>query len=407
MPERRPRIAIVRGHLATPWELRPWERLTDRYDVSYLLSERNNFDVTSIGLPAIRVSTLRDRLPRGRIGDVVTGLAGDRYFDLERALAGFDVVHAEELSFWFAAEAARVKDAPGCGWRLVQTVWETLPFGRTYRNREARANRDRVLAATDLFLAGTERARAGLRLEGVPDDRIEVCAPGIDLERFGAAAAPDPPPAEHLIVSPGRLVWEKGHQDVLRAVAAIREGIVGDGDAPLPRVLIVGRGPEGERLEAYARELGLADRVELRSVGYGEMPSVYARASCMVLASLPLAGGALHPFALPRMFWEEQFGYVLAEAMAAGLDILTTTSGAIPEVAGDSATYFAPGDWVGLARLLLDGPLARPPAARVEHPRQRVEHFSTEAAAERLGAVYDRLIASSTASVSPAARSHE
>jgi glycosyltransferase involved in cell wall biosynthesis len=175
----------------------------------------------------------------------------------------------------------------------------------------------------------------------------------------------------------------------------------------VPRVLIVGRGPGEARLRAYAEELGLAEHVELRAVGYDEMPSVYARASCMALASLPMAGGGFHPFDLPRVFWEEQFGLVLAEAMAAGLDILTTTSGAIPEVAGDSASYFAPGDWMGLARLLAAGPLARPPGARVEHPRERVERYSTVAAAERLAAVYGRLIPSSTASTSPAARSHE
>ena len=404
--DRRPKIAIVRGHLATPWELRPWERLLDRFDVSYLLSDRNDFDVSSLRVPSIPVRTLRGRLPGGRVGDVVAGMAGERYFDLERHLAGFDVVHAEELSFWFAAEAARVKGAPGCGWRLVQTVWETIPFLRAYRNREARANRERVLAATDLFLAATERARDSLRLEGVPAERIEVCPPGIDLERFrGAPGGPEP--EEHVILSPGRLVWEKGHQDVLRAVAALRRGVVGDGGVPAPRVRIVGGGPEEERLRSYADELGIADRVELGGVPYDEMPGVYARASALVLASLPMAGAGFHPFDVPRVFWEEQFGMVLAEAMAAGLDVLTTTSGAIPEVVGDSATYFAPGDWIALARLLAEGPLARPPGARVEHARERVERYSTEAAAARLGDAYERLIRSSTASASAAVRSQE
>jgi glycosyltransferase involved in cell wall biosynthesis len=186
-------------------------------------------------------------------------------------------------------------------------------------------------------------------------------------------------------------VWEKGHGDLLRAVAALRDGLVGEPVAP-PRVHIIGQGPEHDRLLAYASELGLGDRVEIRSVPYDEMPSVYASASCMVLGSLPMAGSGFHPFDVPRVFWEEQFGLVFAEAMAAGLDIITTTSGAIPEVLGDSARYFAPGDWLELARLLRDGPLARPPGARVEHPRERVERYSISAVADRLGSIYERVL---------------
>jgi glycosyltransferase involved in cell wall biosynthesis len=388
----RPRVVVVRGHLANPWELRPWELLADRFDVAYLRSGRNLFDTSSLELDAVPVRTLRDRLPRGRAGEVLTGVLGDRYFGLTEHLAGADVVHAEELSFWFAAEAARAKRAPGSRFRLVQTVWETLPFLEAYRNRHARKFRREVLAETDLFLAATERARAGLRLEGVPDERIAVCPPGIDLERFGAGRAAGDPPGEHLVLSPGRLVWEKGHQDVLRAMAALREGIVGD-PVPPPRVLIVGSGPEEARLRAYARELGLDDRVEIRSVPYDEMPSVYARASCLVLASLPMAGAGFHLFDVPRVFWEEQFGMVLAEALAAGVDVLATTSGAIPEVLGDNGTYFAAGDWLGLARALREGPLSRPPGARVEHSPERVERYSAAAAADRLAAAYERVLA--------------
>jgi glycosyltransferase involved in cell wall biosynthesis len=318
---------------------------------------------------------------------------GDRYLGLADRLAGADVVHAEELSFWFAAGAARAK-LDGGRFRLVQTVWETLPLLDTYRNREAKANRRAVLEATDLFLPVTERAAAALRLEGVAAERILVCPPGIDTERFREASGPVPTPADHVVLSPGRLVWEKGHQDVLRAVAALRDGLIaGSEETPLPRVMIVGRGAEEERLRSYARDLGLADRVEIVAAGYDEMPGVYARASCLVLASLSMAGGGLHPFDVPRIFWEEQFGMVLAEAMAAGLDIIATTSGAIPEVAGDSAKYFAPGDWIGLARTLAAGPLARSPGARVEHRAERVERYSTAAAAERLAAAYGRALA--------------
>jgi len=80
--------------------------------------------------------------------------------------------------------------------------------------------------------------------------------------------------------------------------------------------VIVGDGPERRRLGAVTADLGLADIVEVRaSVPYDEMPALYAQASCFVLASLPVR------------FWEEQFGMVLAEAMAGYLPIVASTSG--------------------------------------------------------------------------------
>jgi glycosyltransferase involved in cell wall biosynthesis len=109
------------------------------------------------------------------------------------------------------------------------------------------------------------------------------------------------------------------------------------------------------------------------------MPALYAQASCLVLASLPVR------------FWEEQFGMVLAEAMAGYLPIVASTSGAIPEVLGASGSYVAPGDWVGLADTLERGPLAGRPGARQTVPPERLERFSVAAAARRVRAVYDEL----------------
>ena len=58
-----PRVLIVRGQLVTPWELRPWAELPERFDVSYLLTRSNEFDAGSLPLRAERVTALRDRLP--------------------------------------------------------------------------------------------------------------------------------------------------------------------------------------------------------------------------------------------------------------------------------------------------------------------------------------------------------
>ncbi|MGD0386103.1 MAG: hypothetical protein ABSB73_08200, partial [Solirubrobacteraceae bacterium] len=57
-----------------------------------------------------------------------------------------------------------------------------------------------------------------------------------------------------------------------------------------------------------------------------------------------------------------------------------------------AATLFAPGDWVGLAKALARGPLARAPGARVEHDPLVLEHYSARAAAARLAAAYDEVL---------------
>jgi glycosyltransferase involved in cell wall biosynthesis len=386
-----PHILIVRGHLVTPWELGPWLELPERFEVRCLLTPSNRFTPPE-GLRYVEVRALRDFLPHGPLGEVATGLLGDRYLSAGKAFDWADIVHAEELSFWFAADAARRRRAHG--FRLVQTVWETLPLLTAFRNRHARINRALVLAETDLFLAATERAALALRLEGVAQERISVSPPGIDVKRF-AGLEPGLPPTQHVLISPGRLVWEKGHQDVLRALALLRRGIVTTdaGPQPRPRLLIVGSGPEARRLSAYGRELGLEEDVEIRNVPYNEMPALFGAASAMVLASQSAAMAAYHPFDVPRAFWEEQFGLVLAEAMAAGLDIVASTSGAIPEVlAGTSAQLVAPGDWTGIAQALASSPLSREPGVRVKYPAEVVERFSTKSAASRLASAYDGLL---------------
>jgi glycosyltransferase involved in cell wall biosynthesis len=359
----RPRVVLLRGHNANPWDLRPWELLRDDFDVTVLVTGANRFDLEDLALGRVPVGSVRQRLPRGRAGELAALARGDGYRGLEERLAGADVVHSAELGVWFSGQPARLKER--LGFRLVLTVWETIPFGETFRAFRGRADRRDALAATDLYLAATERARRCLLLEGAAADRIEVSYPGVDVERFAGAAREAP--AEHLVVSPGRLVWEKGHYDVLRAAASLPEP---------PRVLLVGAGPERERLLRSAAELGLADRVQIRSVPYAAMQDVFAEASCVVLGSLPIP------------LWEEQFGMVLAEAMAAGVPVLASTSGAIPEVLGGQGRLFAPGDWPRLAQLLGDE-LAGPPR-RAEYD---VSRYTLEAAAARLRAAYERVLA--------------
>jgi len=348
----------------TPWELRPWELLLDDYDVRCLVTRRNRFDPESLAVPVEQVRTVRDLLPRGRLGDLAVLGPGDRYLSLKEHLEDAAIVHSLELGNPWSGQPAALRRE--LGFRLVLTVWETIPLHDTYRHFRGRAFRSEALRETDLFLAPTERARDALVLEGVERERIELCPPGVDVERFSALER-----QPEVVVSIGRLVWEKGHQDVLRALAAIRRGIV---PGEPPRLLVVGSGPDEVRLRRHARDLAVDDLLEVTSLSYEQMPTAYARASCLVLASLPTP------------LWEEQFGMVLAEAMAAGVPVVAAASGAIPQVVGEAGTLFPPGDWVELARVL-----ARP-SLRVA-PAEFVAQYSTAAAAERLAGAYRRVLA--------------
>jgi glycosyltransferase involved in cell wall biosynthesis len=371
-----PSVVLLRGTAVNPWELRPWERLRESgaFDVRVVVPPDNQFDLSTLRLPQLPVRTAGDAMPPGAPGRVLLKAVGQRHFGLDDALAGADIVHAAELGYWFSRQAARLKQR--LRFRLALTVWETLPFLEAYRNIRTRRYRREVLQATDLFLAVTERARRALSLEGAPDQWIRVCPPGVELERFASGRQPVPS-GTRVVLSIGRLVWEKGHQDLLRALALLRQQGIED-----VRAVVVGVGPEERRLRGVAKDLQLTDRVEFRGgIPHDEVASAFAAATCLVLASMPTP------------YWEEQFGMVLAEAMAAHVPIVAAASGAIPEVLQGHGTLFEPGDWVGLADALSKGPLAPEADTRDAPDPSLLELYSSEAAAARLGAAYDELLA--------------
>lgn len=383
-------VLLLRGHHPTVWGLRAFEGLPERFAVRLAVTGRPHYSLEGLELEQVPVRTVRDRIPGGTVASVVTLGLPDRVLGAEQIYASADIVHAEELSLWFTAQAARLKAR--LGYRLVVTVSETLPLLDAFRNPHGRRYRAETLAAADLYLAISQHAYDCLLLEGVPEEKVVLSYHGIDLKRFAQPRAEGV--GEHVILSPARLEWEKGHHDILRAVAVLKQGLV-----PAPpeavkglRLMLVGAGPEEKRLRAHAAELGIADAVTIGRVPYDEMPALYARASALVLASLPRSGCSLYPGDIPRCFWEEQFGMVLAEAMAAGVPMIVSTSGAIPEVAGGEAEYFAPGDWMAIARALAEGPLSRAPATRVDYPSERLESYSVPAAARRIAAAFDRVL---------------
>ncbi|MDQ6807419.1 MAG: glycosyltransferase, partial [Actinomycetota bacterium] len=122
------------------------------------------------------------------------------------------------------------------------------------------------------------------------------------------AAQPQPPP-QPTLTTVGHLIPRKRHADVISALARLSPR------HPDLGYLIIGDGPERERLKAHARSLGVADRVELR----GQLPPKQVAKSARE-ATL---------FVLPSV--DEAFGVAYIEAMAGGVPAIGCRSEDGPE----------------------------------------------------------------------------
>jgi glycogen synthase len=139
----------------------------------------------------------------------------------------------------------------------------------------------------------------------------------------------------------GRLAPQKGVR-VLVAAA----GLLEDESA---QVLLVGDGPERPALEREAERLGVGGRLHFVGfLAHERLPAVMSHADLLVLPSL-----------------YEELGTVLLEAMQAGLPIVASKTGGIPDVIEDGVNgmLVPPGDPEAIAlaidRLLANRDLAR------------------------------------------------
>ena len=377
----KPRIVVLHGHHLSKTGWKVWDHLKDDFDFSFAVTDHRSNRDDGGNQPHRIAKSRRGFLPRGKLFDLAVLGPGDKYRDLKSTVEGADIVHSVEIGPWYSGQAAQLRQQTD-DFKLVITIWETIPLLNAYRRKRAHEYRQATITATDLFLPTSERSRLALLLEGVDDDRIQVCLPQVDTAAFSQHPRKPVDADSPLIVSPARLVWEKGHQDVLRAVALLHRGLQRrpDGSIVRPRLLIISTGPDEQRLRQHAEELGIGAFVEFRlHVPNDQMGAVFASAACVVLASLPV------------WHWEEQFGMVLAEALVSGTPVITTRSGVIPDVVGSSATLIDPGDWVALARELAEGPLNAPPVAPAIDPHF-ADVYSIEAYANRLRAAYTRVL---------------
>ena len=128
---------------------------------------------------------------------------------------------------------------------------------------------------------------------------------------------------EHIIGYIGRLVPEKGLAWLLATMRKL---------PPQVHCLIIGSGPMRGELELWSELPSLAGRVHLLDTKPAEELSRYL--NCMDVLVVP---------SQTTRHWKEQYGRVIGEAMACGVPVVGSDSGAIPEVV-DSAGLIVPED---------------------------------------------------------------
>lgn len=338
------KLALLKGNRFNPWHLQAFMRMpgvevtafraeseiqryfTERADkeVDFPV-ERIYFDTQAGWLPT-RLARLLQTQYLGRAA---------RIMPFAERLEGFDLIQSWELFTDWSEQALEARRRWGIP--LSVMVWDNIPFNME-REPRRRALKQRVAREADRFLVHTERSLRMLDIEGVDEERILKLDPGVDTTLFcpgrGQRRKLGLVEDAFVILFVGWLLPRKGIDFLL---LALRE-LLRDANLARPvQLLVVGSGPGRDRVEKLAGRLNVGGRcVFAGSVPYGRMPEVFRSADVFALPSI----------AMPD--WQEQFGMALIEAMACGVPVVSTYSGAIPEIVEDAAQLCQPNDFLSL-----------------------------------------------------------
>ncbi len=230
-------------------------------------------------------------------------------------------------------------------------VWDALPLLRRAALRRA----DAVTSCS------TYTAQQLVSAQHVASDHVFHIPLSLDPEFMELAESapnlPPPPdfPGGRIILSVGRWAANeryKGLDHLIRALPELQR------QTKNVYLVAVGDGDDRPRLEALARETGVANSVIfLRGLSRADLVACFAR--CDVFA-LPSAG--------------EGFGYVFVEAMALGKPTIGGAHGGTPDIIQDADTGFlvTHGDVARLAAVI--GKLLQDDSLRMEMGRRAGQH---------------------------------
>ena len=200
-------------------------------------------------------------------------------------------------------------------------------LGRPYQERHFRC----MMPLTGKVVAVSEETRQFLVKSGISPEKTCVILNGLPLEKFlGRPAAPGSVLPRVRFGTVGRLVPVKAHRTLLEAFGLLLPRL------PDAELRIVGGGPLLTDLKAQVDTLGLAGRAHLLGPR-SDIPAILAGLDVFVSSST-----------------REGMPLAVFEAMAAGLPIVSTRVGGVPEIAaeGEVAWFCPPGDAPALAEAM-------------------------------------------------------
>ncbi|HMH04322.1 MAG TPA: glycosyltransferase family 4 protein [Candidatus Udaeobacter sp.] len=237
------------------------------------------------------------------------------YVGLRLQDLGIDHVHAH-----FAGMAART--AFWVAKFFPITFSFTAHANDIFAPRNFEIGLEKLIQTARLIITETDYSEKFLR-ERFPEraDRIHRIYNGLNLAEFGHANFSFDPP---LIVAIGRLIAKKGFANLIRACGLLIEHRISF------RCEIFGEGPLENQLRAQIEELGLQERVQLLGAKpQHDLREHLARANVFVMPSVAEAEGGM-----------DNLPTVIMEAMAAGLPVVSTRIGGIPEMVVENETGF-------------------------------------------------------------------
>jgi phosphatidylinositol alpha-1,6-mannosyltransferase len=190
--------------------------------------------------------------------------------------------------------------------------------------------RNQIYLNSDAVVAVSEFAKQNLLRVGVPEERIHIISPAVNLARLQCAQSQEDLRERYgmkgklVLLTVGRLISRKGHQLVLRALDKVRSLV------PNAHYLIVGKGPEEARLRQIVQEMGLSEHVTFQGLAQEQaLADYYNLCDVMVMPNRQEANGDV-----------EGFGMVFLEANAVGKPVVGGRSGGAVEAIADGETGF-------------------------------------------------------------------